>query len=43
MKQIDELEELQRKLNFSAIKNKFWGGPNSIKEKLKLRKITKKR
>ena len=39
---IDELEELARKLNFAAIKNKFWGRANSIKE-LKLRKITWKK
>ena len=43
MKEIDELEGLGKKLNFAAIKKKFLGGPTSIKEKLKLRKITRKK
>ena len=30
IKKTDELEELERKLNFVAIKSKFWGRPNSI-------------
>ena len=30
-------------MNFILIKNRFWGRPNSIKEKLKLRKITRKK
>ena len=34
---------LERKLNFAAIKNEFWGRPNSIKEKLELKKITRKK
>ena len=34
---------LERKLNFSAIKNRFWVRPNSIKEELRLRKITRKK
>ena len=43
MKKIDELEGLGETLNFAAIKKKFLGGLNSIKEKLKLRKITRKK
>ena len=43
MKKIDELEGLGKTLNFAAIKKKFLGGPNSIKEQLKLRKITRKK
>ena len=43
MKKIDELEGLGKTLNFAAIKKKFLGGLNSIKEKLKLRKITRKK
>ena len=40
---IDELEELERSLNFVAIKDEFWGRANSIKEKLKLEKNNKKK
>ena len=40
---IDELEELQKKLNFAAIKNRFWWRPNSFKEELTFRKITRKK
>ena len=43
IEKIDELEELGTKLNFAAIKNKFLGRPNNIKEKLKLRKIARKK
>ena len=43
MKKIDELEELERKLHFTARKNKFCVRPNSYKEELVLRKITRKR
>ena len=42
-KKIDELEELQKKLNFAAIKNRFWWRPNSFKEELTFRKITRKK
>ena len=42
-KKIDELEELQKKLNFAAIKNRFWSRPNSFKEELTFRKITRKK
>ena len=30
-------------MNFVAIKNRFWGGPNNIKEELKLKKLTRKK
>ena len=40
---IDELEELERKSNFAAMKKRFWKIPNSIKEKVKLREITRKK
>ena len=43
MKKIDELEELERKLHFTARKNKFCVRANSYKEELVLRKITRKR
>ena len=43
MKKMDELDEQESKLNFGTIKNKFWEIPNSIKEELKLRKITRKK
>ena len=39
---INELEEFEKKLNFGAIKNTFCERLNSIKEKLRLRKITRK-
>ena len=29
---IDELEKLERKSNFAAMKKRFWERPNSIKE-----------
>ena len=32
----------KRVLNFAAIKSRFWGILNNIKEELKLRKITRK-
>ena len=43
VKKIDGLEELERKLKFVAIKNRFLGRPNSFKEELKLKKITRKK
>ena len=42
-KKFDELVELGRSLNFLAIKIRFWGGPNGIKERLRLREITWKK
>ena len=42
-KKFDELVELGRSLNFLAIKIRFWGGSNGIKERLRLREITWKK
>ena len=40
----DELEELERSLNFLAIKNRFWVRPNNnFREELRLREITRKK
>ena len=33
----------REKINFAAIKNRFWEGPNSIKEELRLRKLNRKK
>ena len=40
---IDELEHLEKSLNFLAIKNRFWVRPNNPREELRLREITKKK
>ena len=40
---INELEELEKSLNFVAIETRFWRWPNSVKEELKRRKITRKK
>ena len=36
-------KSLREKINFAAIKNRFWEGPNSIKEELRLRKLNRKK
>lgn len=43
IKKIDELEQLEKSLNFLAIKNRFWVRPNNPREELRLREITKKK
>ena len=40
---MDKLDELERKLNYTAIKSRFWGRPSSIEEQIELRKITRKK
>ena len=30
--EMDKLDELERKLNYAAIKSRFWGRPSSIEE-----------
>ena len=41
--EVDELEELERSLNFAAMKIRFWGKPNNFREELRLKEITRKR
>lgn len=41
IKKIDELEQLEKSLNFLAIKNRFWVRPNNPREELRLREIKK--
>ena len=41
--EVDELEELERTLNFAAMKIRFWGKPNNFREELRLKEITRKR
>ena len=41
--EVDELEELERSLNFTAMKIRFWGKPNNFREELRLKEITRKR
>lgn len=43
IKKINELEQLEKSLNFLAIKNRFWVRPNNPREELRLREITKKK
>ena len=40
---MDELNKLDRSLNFSAIKNRFWRKSNNFREELRLREITRKK
>ena len=39
--EIDELEELERSLKFLALKNRFWGRSNNLREESRLREITR--
>ena len=41
--EVDELKELERSLNFAAMKIRFWGKPNNFREELRLKEITRKR
>ena len=41
--EVDELEELERSLNFAAMKIRFRGKPNNFREELRLKEITRKR
>ena len=43
IKKMDELNKLDRSLNFSAIKNRFWRKSNNFREELRLREITRKK
>ena len=41
--EVDELEELERSLNFAAMKIRFWGKRNNFREELRLKEITRKK
>ena len=42
IRKLHELKELERSLNFLAIKKRFWGRRNNFREELRQREITRK-